>query len=252
VDVRTGEARQVSRGRVDVLAFDPDGRRLFTVSPGRGGPAVGRVWDAERWRALSRIDLGTGTYTGAAFGPGDRIMLTAAKAPVRIVDLRTGETPVEFSQHFEAPGSVRASQRGGFSPHGKDVVTAGVRQALVWSPKTGRRRLRLRGHAAPINDAAFSPDGRWIATGSEDRTIRIWDARSGRPIAALGNYGSEVAAVAFTPDSRRILTSGVHGTVRLYPCIPCAPLRELKALAKEHVTRRLNREERITFLGDTG
>jgi WD40 repeat protein len=128
------------------------------------------------------------------------------------------------------------------------VVTAGSRRAIVWDPRNGAVAHYLSGgHTAPLTDAAFSPDGRWIATGSRDGPIRIWDARSGHGLASLPSHASPVDSVAFTPDGREILSTSEEGVVRLNRCIPCLPFTEAQRLVGESVTRTLTNGERNAY-----
>jgi WD40 repeat protein len=58
----------------------------------------------------------------------------------------------------------------------------------------------LRGHDKDVRAVAFSPDGRLLATGSEDKTVRLWDAQTGQLRHTVPDTGAEVTSVAFSPD----------------------------------------------------
>ena len=83
----------------------------------------------------------------------------------------------------------------------------------IWPPK--RRDSRLTGHTKELNSIAFSPDGRYLATGSNDATIRIWDATSGQARAILQDDGN-VLAVAFAPDGSRLASVNEGRAIKLW------------------------------------
>ena len=66
----------------------------------------------------------------------------------------------------------------------------------------------LIGHAGPVQAVAASPDGRWIVSGSQDKTVKIWDARSGQELRTVAVHPNKVYSVAITPDGCRILWAG--------------------------------------------
>jgi len=63
---------------------------------------------------------------------------------------------------------------------------------------------------------AFSPDGRLLASASEDKTVRLWDPVTGQHQRTLTGHAGPVRSVAFSPDGRLLASAGDDGTVRLW------------------------------------
>ena len=63
----------------------------------------------------------------------------------------------------------------------------------------------LTGHTDPVDSVAFSPDGKTLASGSDDDTVRLWDVATGQQIGSpLTGHTGAVTSVAFSPDGKTL------------------------------------------------
>jgi WD40 repeat protein len=92
------------------------------------------------------------------------------------------------------------------SPDGKRVALTLGEDGFLLCALPGQRSLRLTAHSDQGKWAAFSPDGRLLATASSDATIKLWEVASGRELGTLRGHLTGVSAVAIAPDGRTLVS----------------------------------------------
>ena len=70
--------------------------------------------------------------------------------------------------------------------------------------------------SAEVSSIAYSPDGKMLASGSRDNTVKLWDARSGALLRTLEGHTKGIASVAFAPDGKTLASSSSDNTVKLW------------------------------------
>jgi serine/threonine protein kinase len=89
-------------------------------------------------------------------------------------------------------------------------------------------RNTLTGHGDVVLAVAFSPDGRTLASGASDRTVRIWDTATGRSISTSKEHRGVVLDLAFSPDGSRLASAGDDASVRLWQTDTWKPVAKLE------------------------
>lgn len=77
-------------------------------------------------------------------------------------------------------------------------------------------RLLQSGHASSIRALALSSDGRWMASGGDDKTVIVWNATTGEEQWRLTGYSDPIIALAFSPDGRRLASASTGGRVKIW------------------------------------
>jgi WD40 repeat protein len=248
---RIGEPYRDPGATVQLLAFSPDGRRL-AVAGSNADTAIAfldlvDVRTHERVRTLFiDPDQTAAQYNGLAFSPDAHVLAASylaeqvfprgrllgtrpANAFLRW-DLRTGSR-LGRSRTIGSPSLLPTGPVGaallGFVGTGSRVVISGPagRGTTIRAAASLRPLRRWPSGGAP---AATSPDGRSMAFGAADGSVRLLDLRDGRLRVGAGRHNAAVTAVRFAPDSRKLVTAAADGGLIVWDVRRAAPIETLE------------------------
>jgi WD40 repeat protein len=209
---RSFEWRTHSRG-VQKVSFNR-GRTLLATT---GKDDTIRIYGLEKQLPKEqRLILGKGAnFYGATFSPILPFQLTTGilAAAGRVYDAQTGAVRRILTGHNNQGVFEIAYNRAGTR-----IATAGRdSNASLFDARTGARLGSFKGHADWVNNLAFSPNGRLLATGSTDRTVRVWNVQTFRAVATIENQSFVGSPVVFTSDGRFLLTVNDAGFLQINP-----------------------------------
>ena len=197
----------------------PDGLRLITA----GWDHSARLWDAHTGAALITLNDHTagelqghkGPVHSAVFSPdGSRVLTASEDGTLRLWDPANRRVlRVHDLVHGPIMRAVLARDGERYLAACRDGVL------IIGSLNDSAPRRVLQGHKQVVLDVAFSPDEKFIVSGSADSTARIWDAVTGAELLMLDGHTGDVTAVDFACDQRgklRVLTGSTDRTAKLW------------------------------------
>jgi WD40 repeat protein len=187
-------------GRIQTLDFSPDGKTLAVTT---SWSSHIRLWQVDSGDKIVDLAEKGSRYNAAAFSEDGKTVIGVGSSVIHHWDWRARRivqaTAVENVKHVLDEG---------FSPNKRVVGFIAEGRIRLWDLATGKESIVLPGHQRPVWAVAFSPDGRWAATGSEDGTVRLWDARTGRELRTMEKDGGPMISLSFAPDGKTLAGGG--------------------------------------------
>ena len=223
-DAKTGQEIDLLTGHTDFvscIAFSPDGR---TLASGSADSTI-CLWDVNTGQHKKTLTGHTSNVYSVSFSPDGRTLASGGldlDAAIRLWDTATGKHKQTFKGH---PGYVSSVA---FSLDGKTLASGSADSTIcLWDVNTGVLKEEIIGHKIGIikkvlgkigvltvpHDTSvlclsFSPDGRTLASGSRDNTVRLWDANTGESKRILRGHSGFTSSISFSPDGSVLVSGG--------------------------------------------
>ena len=212
------------------VAWSPDGKRI--ASAGISVNYLMQSWDAltgssviSYKSSLQALELFAvawspdGQYlaaTGFVAEPQEELRNKYLNYSVlQVWNALTG-TSVFLSPPLSDSYESSAPQSCSWSPDSRRVVLVSNTTAQVWDIPGQKLVYTYKGHAQDVNTVAWSPDGKRIASGSDDESVQVWDAETGAWNFTYFGHSKAVSSLCWSPDSKYIVSGSYDGTVQVW------------------------------------
>ncbi len=207
-------------GYINSVAISPDGQILAGSDESEGAEL--RLWQLD---SGDRIKYSGKVYYAScvAFSSNGQILAIGRSfGGIKLWQMPSREEICTF----KGVGTVTCVA---FSPDGQLLASGNIEKAIqIRQLSTGEivRILKTqsaglnsaKGQTAIVNSVAFSPDGQFLASGSDDKTIKIWQLSTGKDICTLREHSAAVKSVAFSADGQMLVSCSWDRTIKIWRC----------------------------------
>ena len=197
--------------------------RLYFISNGQiiaSGNWNGKIhlWDSSTGQMLKFL-------YGDLVSPDGKILLSIDHGSVEGEDSIVYLSHLDTGQHFNEITYSGSLSTQSFSPDGKTFATVDSNNSIVeiWDVQLGEIMNSFSGHLShpycgggTISTVRYAADGKTIASGSQDKTIRLWNTETGKHLKTLTGHTDGINSLEFSPDGTTLASGSSDGTILMW------------------------------------
>jgi WD40 repeat protein len=199
---------------VNYLTFSPNGQILASAS----ADGTVKFWNSAKGTYINELGNKKQSVQHVSFSLDGKIIATTDKK--NLLQLWSFNN---LKEEIKLPNQIKGSVSK-FIPHSNMIATAvdynrkskQYYSIKLWNVTDGKEIKEMNEHEGSIYAISVSPDGKFIASASGDKTIKIWDVNKEKAIKTLYNHKGEVRDVSFSPDGKILASSSADNTIKLW------------------------------------
>ena len=199
-------------GNVLSVAFSPDGKLIASGSLDK----TIRLWSIPDGKLIRTLKGHAEEVKSIVFSPDGKLLASASQSfsngTIKLWSIPNGKMVKNLEK-------VNGTTLLAFSSDSKYLVSDSCVEFKVWSILNGNLIKTIKvdsDKVSFISSLSFSPDGKFIASGSDDSTIKLWSFHEGTLVKTLEGHSNGVTAVVFPPDGKFIASGSEDSTIRLW------------------------------------
>jgi uncharacterized protein with WD repeat len=206
---------------VGVAKYSPDGKYIATAATQVETDNLIRLWDTATGKEIRKLDAHTKPVACLAFSPDGKALVSGAGTEVIVWQVETGKVLRKWAKAHE-----RGVNAVAFSPSEPNIIASGGSDQVIRLRKVDQPEAlkEYRGHVMAVEDIAFSPDGKYLASCSlgtpreekekqsampvETRTVRIWRIDMDIEWLQVVEFDVGIRSVVFSSDGKMLVGGG--------------------------------------------